>query len=161
VEGLLYKWVEKYHSDKLQTNSHGIEIRYNGRTYPAYGKDLYHFFKHAPRTQVNDDLYEFGNNVFERRNQLFHKIEGLQDTKAVFDFWGVSSIENEPIWKGDNLSDEQKWKKRVLGCLDCISVKKSKTLTLEESSLMAEVHQKIEKVIAPNSKNLDELQESK
>lgn len=145
VEGLLYKWVQKYHSDKLQTDSDGKEtINYSDKTYNAYGKGLYWFFKNASRTQVNDDLSAFGNDVFKERNQLFHQIEGKQDSKAVFDFWKVSS-KNEPKWKTGNLSDEQKWQNRVLGCLNCISGQK---LTLEKASLMTQVHQKLEDAIA-------------
>jgi hypothetical protein len=148
VEGLLSKWVHKCHNEKLQTNSQGVkEIKtLQKRTYKAHGKELYLFFK-LDRGKVNDDLSAFGENVFNKRNQLFHQIEGLQDSKAVFDFWEVSS-KNEQKWKTGNLSDEQKWQNRVLGCLNCISGQK---LTLEKASLMAQVHEKLVNAIASYS----------
>lgn len=145
VEGLLSKWVNKEHSDKLKTNSQGEkELKTSqGRSYKPHGKGLYLFFKDVAKNRVNDDLSAFGDYVFKKRNQLFHQIEGLQDSKAVFDFWEVSS-KNESTWKTGNLSDEQKWQNRVLGCLNCITGQK---LTLEKASLMAQVHQKLEAAI--------------
>lgn len=148
VEGLLYKWVHKSHSNKLQTDSDGKEtINYSGKTYNAYGKGMYWFFKDVTNNRVNTDLSAFGDYVFKKRNQLFHKIEGLQDSKAVFNFWEVSS-KNEQKWKTGNLSDEQKWQNRVLGCLNCISGQK---LALEKASLMAQVHEKLVNAIASYS----------
>ncbi|MBF2003284.1 MAG: hypothetical protein IGS38_21495, partial [Synechococcales cyanobacterium M58_A2018_015] len=76
--------------------------------------------------------------------ELFHQLKGLKGEKEVFENWRSP---NEPQWKQDS---EGKWKKRILNCLNFIAKEDLPKVfeTVEDASLMSQVHQKLEKAIA-------------
>jgi hypothetical protein len=155
VEGLLYKWVVTYHSDKLEDRNNGgkdivvsrDENEKPKKTYNAYGKGLYLFldFCRTVRKNNDKDIWIFGNCVFDRRNELFHQLEGLQDKKAVFTEWQSSEEKDKR-----ETFDEQCWKARVINCLNFIAKDDlpKKFASPEEASLMVQVHEKLVKAIA-------------
>lgn len=106
-----------------------------------YGKTLFTLLKEA-RTDWNTDkdmklfcgsinLIDSEKDIFEWRNNLFHRLEGLQ-TQELFDAWDAV--------------DENEWITRVIGCLNFLSQKQFKSL--EEASWIAKVHQELEEAIA-------------
>jgi hypothetical protein len=141
VEGLMKKYVEDLHNDPSIA---GIEL--NGKTiifhlgnntkpkkYNSYGSGLYDFlsdYRNIDNTKI--DIYEFGENVFKERNELFHNLIGLDTALSVFKKW--------------NTQNEEEWKHRVCGCLNFISGQTFSTL--EEASIMPAVHQALESAIA-------------
>lgn len=157
VEGLLAKWVDKFNNfekqgkkftkqDKKIKLSHEIVVPW-GKTFTvsAYGQGLYltlEFFEGVDKNKDTDiDIWTFGKFVFATRNELFHKLEGLQDKESVFKAWEIST------------GDEQEWKDRVLGCLNFVSGERFKFLDREEldktvASLMVRVHEKLVKAIS-------------
>jgi hypothetical protein len=162
VEGLLIKWVDRSnnieHLGKKITKegkkirlSHEIVAPWdNTKTINKvnpYGQGLYYALKFLKGVDENKDtefdIWKFGNYVFNIRNSLFHNLEGLKDKEAVFKAWEIS-IDDEQEGKEKM---EQKWKNRVLGCLNFIS-EQSFTSPLEEASLMFKVHKELEKAIA-------------
>ena len=146
VEGLLYKWVVKYHSDKLEDRNNGgkdivvsrDENEKPKKTYNAYGKGLYLFLDYYRTVRKNNDkdIWIFGNCIFDRRNELFHQLEGLQDQKAVFKEWQTD--------------DEKSWKDRVINCLNFIAKDDlpKEFESPEEASLMVRVHEELKRAIA-------------
>ncbi|MBW4549356.1 MAG: hypothetical protein KME25_33875 [Symplocastrum torsivum CPER-KK1] len=160
VEGLLAKWVDKYNNSEKQgkrITKEGKKIKLSHRIIApwdntkttdkvnAYGQGLYfalNFFEGVDKNKDTDmDIWTFGNFVFDKRNGLFHKLEGLQDKESVFEAWEIST------------GDEQEWKNRVLGCLNFVSGQTFKFLDQEEldgtaASLMVRVHEKLVKTLA-------------
>lgn len=146
VEGLLRQWVDKFYSEEIKQTKHpkwNENERWN-RNLNNYGQDLYSFLsiKKTIDTEKNPDIWIFGNKVFNKRNDLFHQLKGLQDKKAVFENWRSP---NEKQWRDDA---EKKWKARILGCLNFIAEPKPLFISLEEASLMFKVHKELEKAIA-------------
>lgn len=143
VEGLLKKWLYeksglKVEDDKAQllkeveyTNKKGEKRK--TRSANAYGQGLYFALDSIKNIDENQhiDIWTFGNAVFDRRNELFHQLAGLQDKDAVFAEWQTF--------------DEQSWKDRVKGCLNFVS--DQKFVLIEDGSLMAKVHQELKKEI--------------
>ncbi len=146
VEGLLRQWVDKFYSEEINQTKHpswNKNERWN-RNLNKYGQDLYLFLsiKKTIDREKNSDIWIFGNQVFNKRNDLFHQLKGLQDKKAVFENWRSP---NEKQWRDDA---EKKWKARILGCLNFIAEPKPLFISLEEASLMSKVHKELEKAIA-------------
>jgi hypothetical protein len=146
VEGLLSNWIDKDYSVKrlngrliICTKAGEPIQRSQNRYFNAYGKDLYHFLDRKRKIRQSDkadkDIWIFGNFVFDKRNVLFHKLGGLQDKKAVFEFWEISN------------DDEQEWKDRVRSCLNFIAELKSPFTSPEEASLMSQVHNELKYAI--------------
>ena len=148
VEGLLKEWLDKKSGltvvkgkaqllrDIEYTNKKG-EIKAT-RLANAYGKGLYFALDSIRSIDKNQhvDIWEFGNSVFDRRNELFHQLEGLQDKSAVFEEWGTS--------------DDSSWRNRVMNCLNFI-VKDDLPKDVkspEEASLMSQVHTELVESIA-------------
>ncbi|ELS32671.1 MULTISPECIES: hypothetical protein [Pseudanabaena] len=141
VEGLLSMWLDEFHFDKKEgkkiklssefTLPSGNKTRYLN----AYGQGLYFALVVFKGVDVNSDadIWNFGNKVFDKRNELFHKLEGLQDRNSVFKAWEIFN---------DN---EKEWKTRVLNCLNFISQEEFKSI--EEASLMSQVHKDLKEVI--------------
>jgi len=73
--------------------------------------------------QNNSHIRQFFDHTRERRNQIFHRLIGL-DKPDVFNAWGTRNKES--------------WSNRVLGCLNFISGKSFKSL--QEASMMPENH---------------------
>lgn len=148
VEGLLRKWVEHHHSDKIYHGNRGKVIRVSDeQTFNLHGQDLYRFLEFCYDISKNDDIGIFGHHVFKKRNNLFHQLEGLQDKKAVFENWRSP---NEKQWRDDA---ENKWKTRILKCLNFVSGETFEFLDKEDkngkvANLMAIVHKKLESAIA-------------
>jgi hypothetical protein len=141
VEGLLSMWFDKFHIDKKE----GMKIKLSSdftlpsgkttKSLNAYGQGLYFALVAFKGVDVNadTDIWNFGNKVFDKRNELFHKLEGLQDRNSVFKAWEIFN---------DN---EEEWKTRVLNCLNFISQEEFKTI--EAASLMSQVHKELEEVL--------------
>jgi hypothetical protein len=141
VEGLLYNWViHDYSVDKkifiCTKQGDPIPSKKSNKKFKTYGKDLYNFLSEQRKIENDEDIYEFGNSIFNNRNNLFHKLEGKSDKQSVLKFWGIHS------------GNEQEWKARVLGCLKFIAESKPPFNSLEEASLMFQVHQKLDKAIS-------------
>jgi hypothetical protein len=116
-----------------------------------YGKALFALLREARRQEwsTNPNISLFcktldrnysGNDIFDERNNLFHRLEGLQE-KELFEDWDAS--------------DSDTWIARVLGCLNFISGQNYQFIPFEQretydeaASLMVQVHQALEKAIA-------------
>jgi hypothetical protein len=141
VEGLMKKYVEDLHNDpsiaEIELNGKTIIFHLGNNTKPkkynSYGFGLYNFlsdYRNIDNTEI--DIYEFGENVFKERNELFHNLIGLDTALSVFKKW--------------NTQNEEEWKHRVCGCLNFIS---GQTFTtLEEASIMPTVHKELVAAIA-------------
>ena len=142
VESLLNTWAITKYPGELENTKHPSR----DRNLRLYGEDLYTFLDIKRNTidQTQDlDVWIFGNIVIKRRNDLFHNIKGLNSQENVFAVWRSS---NEPQWKE---KPEEKWKTRILNCLNFI-VKEDFPegfATLEQASLMAQVHRELTKAI--------------
>lgn len=144
VEGLLRKWADETHPPKEGQNPKQIQILCDGRikTFNRYGKapynclDKHYHNKHNRNIDFiqNEDIWKFGNVTFDKRNNLFHQLLGMQEVQ-VFEDWDTHP------------QNQEAWEARVLGCLNFISGE-SFTPPLEEASLMFKVHQELEKAIA-------------
>nr|RNJ69149.1 MAG: hypothetical protein EDM05_11570 [Leptolyngbya sp. IPPAS B-1204] len=91
----------------------------------------------------NEDIWVFGNFVFDRRNELFHQLRGLR-SEEVFKNWqspDETQCEHDP---------EGKWKTRILNCLNFIAKEDlpKEFESPEDASLMAQVHCELEKSLA-------------
>ncbi len=148
VEGLLRKWVdEKSRLPKIGKRNNRIKLPKkitlpdgeNTDKVNAYGQGLYHALSALKDIDaIKDiDIWTFGNSVFDRRNELFHQLGGLHNKDAVFAEWKAP---NElPL-------DEQGWKDRVRNCLNFVSAQKF--ASIEDASLMAQVHKELVDKIA-------------
>jgi hypothetical protein len=157
VEGLLKKWMKEYDVSQQKAGKPRFQWAGNKIKLPRsvksrdkngketeiskanpYGKGLY-FLLDSIRNidEVEDsDIWTFGNSVFDRRNELFHQLGGLQDEEAVFAEWQTC--------------DEQPWKTRVVNCLNFI-VKDDLPNGFgspEDASLMVRVHEELVSAIA-------------
>jgi hypothetical protein len=154
VEGLLRRWIDKFYAEEIKQTKHPKweeNERWN-RNLNSYGEDLYWFLtlkKSVDLTKdikqnTTPDIFVFGSQIFKKRNDLFHQLKGLQGKEEVFENWRSP---NEPKWKQNS---EGKWKMRVLKCLNFIAKEDlpKEFESLEEASLMAKVHQELERAIA-------------
>lgn len=146
VEGLLKTWADKCYPDEIKSTKHPLydpkkpENDRHDRNLNSYGQDLYWFLTTRKTVdQIADhkqnktlDIFIFGSQVFNKRNNLFHQLKGLMGREEVFENW---RSKNEKQWGEQS---EKKWKMRVLNCLNFISDQNFKSL--EEASLMAQVH---------------------
>ncbi|MDY6784167.1 MAG: hypothetical protein SW833_16740 [Cyanobacteriota bacterium] len=153
VEGLIVEWAKsnysqyvKYEKDKYDKNALFVskEIQkilpgYRNNKFPKQGKiklfsqSLYDLLQEDKgNCQQHSDMKIFLNDARDERNKLFHQLVGLQK-EEIFAAWDTN---------------EQEWKDRVLGCLNFIAEPKPPFSSLEEASLMFQVHQKLEKAIA-------------
>ncbi|WP_103669807.1 hypothetical protein [Pseudanabaena sp. BC1403] len=134
VEGLLRKWAEN--KQNLVPNSRGnlMIALPSGEKFNLYGKALYNCLEKCYTIDTSEDIYKFGHLIFDKRNDLFHQLLGLDQSK-VFDFWET-----------DRQID---WEKRIIGCLNFIAKEDlpKEFESIEEASLMAQVHEKLEEVI--------------
>jgi len=159
VEGSICKWVEKrYDTHIFKDPKYGPQVKLsirqelpdyfnalsqnNQEKFEKYGKmglygdPLYDLFKQARTDSKNcPDIKVAWEVAKDERNNLFHRLDGLQESD-LFDAW--------------NTKTKDDWKKRLLGCMNFIAHKDlPKPFTsLEEASLMSQVHPKIEKAIA-------------
>lgn len=83
-----------------------------------------------PEYRQCQDIQEFWDVAKNSRNQVFHRLLGL-DKGDLFAAWNTSSF--------------KKWQNRILGCLNFISGQNFTSLT--EASLMFQVHQTLTKAI--------------
>jgi hypothetical protein len=87
-------------------------------------------------------------NVRDKRNAIVHQVKGL----SVIDlctYWGISYSEN-PENTNERSQRIKEWKIKLKDLLNCV-VKEDFPegfATLEEASLMAKVHQELQKAIA-------------
>jgi HEPN domain-containing protein len=149
VEGLLKKWLYKRSGLRVEDSKAQLlkEVEYTNkrgekkktRLANAYGQGLYFALTSVKSTDKNQyvDIWTFGNFVFDRRNELFHQLGGLQDKDAVFAEWKSPD---------EQLLDEQGWKDRVKNCLNFVSDQKFESI--KDASLMVEVHKELERAIA-------------
>lgn len=158
VEGSICKWVEKrYDAHICKDPKYGPQVKLSIRQelpgyfnalsqgnqekfqkhgkMGLYGDPLYDLFKQARSDwKTNPDIKAVWDVAKAERNNLFHRLDGLQESE-LFDAWNTKNKEN--------------WKKRLLDCLNFIAqpdLPKPFT-SLEEASLMAQVHQKLEAAI--------------
>ncbi|MEB3178943.1 MAG: hypothetical protein VKL59_07950 [Nostocaceae cyanobacterium] len=140
VEGLLRKWVDKTYPPQ-QGKEKKVELICNGttKTFNRYGKGLYdcldkHYYNQHNRNIdaiQNEDIWKFGNVTFNKRNDLFHQLLGMQEVQ-IFQDWDTQN--------------QEAWKARVLGCLNFVSGESFKSL--KETSLMYQVHEELRNAIA-------------
>jgi hypothetical protein len=148
VEGLLKSWADHKYPEEVSQTKHprSQENERWNRNLRPYGEDLYIFLslKKNINQEDNFDIWLFGNEIFGRRNELFHNIKSLNSADDVFKMWRSSQ---EKQWK-DN--PHQKWKIRVLNCLNFIAKDDlpKEFGSLEEASLMVKVHQELIRAIA-------------
>ncbi|MBD2327965.1 hypothetical protein [Alkalinema sp. FACHB-956] len=151
VEGLLKKWLATWfevneHSSKVERNLKNIKLPIKVRLsneedwdkFNTYGKGLY-FALEALKGIDKDldiDISIFGSFIFDRRNELFHQLGGLQDKDAVFAEWKAPNESN---------LDEKGWEDRVRNCLNFIS--DQQFTSIESTSLMSKVHQELKNTI--------------
>ena len=162
IEGLLSLWFEKYEKalrdagqpELMRNRRNQIELpreitalnkRGDSQIYStanSYGQGLYFIIASIKNIsqEIAKDIWVFGNFVVHCRNDLFHKIEGLKDQDSVFKQWKYPD-EEEFIFK--------QWQTRVLNCLNFIAQDDlpQPFSSLEQASLMAQVHQELVKAI--------------
>jgi hypothetical protein len=138
---LLRKWAEN--TQTLVPNRNGnlmIELP-SGNKFNLYGKALYNCFEEVYSINANEDIYKFGHNIFDKRNDLFHQLLGKEKSQ-VFDFWGTSN--------------QSELEKRIINCLNSVSRQSfdaSIDNPLKSASLMARVHEELVNEIDAIAKN--------
>lgn len=156
VEGLISKWAEEKFSDHIISNDDSPKLKITiFDVFPDYlgkkdqketledfkdkgiltlsGFPLYALLR-ADRTTWRQDcreLSKFTDEIARRRNKLFHRLRGLQRSE-VFEAW--------------NVDESEAWKARILRYLNFVSEKQFESL--EQASLMVEVHKELEEAIA-------------
>jgi hypothetical protein len=165
AEGSISKWAEKRYSSHITQKSdpdynakYGPQLRLSickelpdywtalssnmQRNFQEWGKlglygvQLYELLKQAkPEWKDNPDIKIVWEVAKEQRNNLFHRLEGLQESD-VFEAWDTKTPED--------------WKKRILGCINFIAKEDlpKEFTSLEEASLMFQVHQELKNAIA-------------
>jgi hypothetical protein len=106
----------------------------------AFGKTLFALLRETyPEWKSDDHIKLFcapidrgvyaGHDIFEKRNILFHRLEGVQK-QEVYEAWDT---------------DEAAWEARLLGCLNFIAQEEVPRgfESLKAASLMAQVHQEL------------------
>ena len=98
---------------------------------PLYGYHLDNLMQTAkPHYRSCQDIQIFWDNTKGFRNQVFHRLLGL-DQSAVFQAWKTNSF--------------KEWENRILGCLNFISEQDFASLSI--ASLMETVHQELKEAI--------------
>lgn len=156
LEGLTSKWsTQFYPDDVLDRDGKAVAILNSTSKLPEYllenlnelvsegkfpeiglyGEPLFKLFRESkPELQNNEDLKSVWKSARGNRNKLFHRLEGLNE-KSLFQAWGMNS--------------RPSWEQRLLNCLNLISDPDQLHFkSLQEASLMAQVHQKLESAIA-------------
>lgn len=106
--------------------------RQNSQELHLYGLALDNLLQMArPESTQNRDMLAFWDVAKDWRNQVFHRLLGLQQT-GVFQAWKTSS--------------KKEWLNRVLGCLNFLSNKEFPSLS--QASLMSQVHETLKEAIA-------------
>jgi len=168
AEGSITKWAEKRYSSHIikkgdldYNSKYGSQLKFSiCQELPNYldslseshqknfhkwqkiglfGVPLYELLKQArPDWQNHPDIKVVWEVAKDERNNLFHRLEGLQ------------KLELFEAWNTDNKAD---WKKRILGCINFIAQGdlSQEFTSLEEASLMAKVHKELVEAIAPNN----------
>ena len=98
-----------------------------------YGKTLYDLLKESrPEFRQNSGISDISvwEDVADWRNNLFHKLLGLQE-EEVFQAW--------------NTKGYSEWQNRVRGCLNFVT--KQEFSSLEKASLMSSVHEELKTAI--------------
>ncbi|PSB22931.1 hypothetical protein C7B61_01230 [filamentous cyanobacterium CCP1] len=151
AEGLISNWAKWYYSDDIKETKSGAPIakyRLNSHL-PTYlteklseiknqelllhSEELFKLLKETrPEITNNEDVKVIWNGAKNIRNQQFHRLLGL-DKREVFRAWGTK--ENDSAWKI-----------RLKTCLNTITDQTFESL--EEASLMAQVHDKLKNAIA-------------
>lgn len=145
VEGLMSEWtiatypnhMKQLRDGSLIVNKSILNIVPNYRnefqsstqseTLKLYGRKLSSFFEIARAEARNHaDVYAFSEIATNRRNQLFHRLLGLQEYQ-VFAAWDTT--------------DKKSWLTRVLNCLNFISGQNFRFLS--EASFMSKVHKNL------------------
>lgn len=153
VEGLLKRWFQKKpfkrNPDKRKEIILPREVywqRSNGEfekvnSVLPYGQGLYFALDSVREVceSKDEDIWNFGNFVFNSRNDLFHQLNGLQNKQAIFEAWKIDLDVSDP---------ESLWKKRILNCLNFISGQTFKSIDQVDNendvaSLMILVHQRL------------------
>lgn len=154
VEGSVGQWAEKSYPRDIERDARkGLQLKksilddfpsmtswFNGSKgmkpkIGLFGKSLFTLLKEVRTDWPIDPNIEFfcgvistNNNdkdIFEWRNNIFHRLEGLQRPE-LFEAWDVTN--------------EDEWIAKVVGCLNFISGQKK---TIEEVSLMKKVHEQL------------------
>ena len=97
---------------------------------------LYDLFKQArPKWTTHPDIKVVWEATKKERNNLFHRLEGLQESE-LYETW--------------NTKTKDAWQTRLLGCMNFIAKPDlpKEFASLEEASLMGQVHQKLKEAIA-------------
>jgi hypothetical protein len=167
AEGSVIKWAEKHYSSYLVKDpKYGLQVKlsvcqklpnyFNALSEPnqtkfqrwgqigLYGDPIYELLKQArPDWKDYPDIRIVWESAKKERNNCFHQIEGLQESE-VFEAWETKT--------------KEEWKQRILGCLNFIAKEDlpQEFKSLEDASLMFQVHEELEKAIAnyelpPNS----------
>jgi hypothetical protein len=168
VEGSVGQWAEKNYPQNIERDARkGLQLKksildnddfpsmrswFNGShglkpKIGLFGKSLFTLLKEArtdwsidPNIRLFCGAIGTNNNdkdIFEWRNNLFHRLEGLQ-RQELFE-----------AWDGSN---EDEWIAKVVGCLNFIS---GQNKSMNEVSLMVQVHQQLESAIASLAHNPD------
>jgi hypothetical protein len=161
VEGSVGQWAEKNYPQYIERDARkGLQLKksildnddfksmrpwFNGShglkpKIGLFGKSLFTLLKEArtdwsidPNIRLFCAAIGTNNNdkdIFEWRNNLFHRLEGLQRQELY------------EVWDGSN---EDEWIAKVVGCLNFIS---GQSKSMNEVSLMVQVHQQLESAIA-------------
>ncbi|MEB3282156.1 MAG: hypothetical protein VKK42_24890 [Lyngbya sp.] len=158
VEGSVSKWAEKYYDAHIFKDSkYGPQVKLSIRqelpgyfnalsqstqekfkkdgNIGLYGEQLYKLLKQArPEWNTHPDIKVVWEKTKKERNNLFHRLEGLQESE-LFEAW--------------NTKTPEAWENRLLGCMNFIAQKdlSKPFISLEKASLMAQVHEKLKQLI--------------
>ena len=119
-----------YIGDKRQENMM-VTLKEKGKL-GLYSFALYDLLRQSrPEWRKDPHIRSVWDVAAPRRNQLFHRLLGLQKFE-VFEAWDTPN--------------EEKWEVRILGCLNFLSEEDFSSLS--EASLMSQVHREIKEAIA-------------
>ena len=85
-----------------------------------------------PEAERSEDFKAFWNSAREKRNNLSHRLGGLEK-KKLFQAWGK------------DIKDAEQWQHRILNCLNLLT---GESKSLSQASLFSEIHRQVVHAIA-------------
>lgn len=162
IEGLIYKWMENKFSEhfikpnKIQSSicsalpdlkscfNGDNEINLEGWVQQKLVEAAF------PEAKKEDsDFQAWGaKKARDERNRLSHQLGGISE-EDLFRAWGEDITSKSPL-EGEKLTNyRNRWKKRILNCLNLITGKQFDTLA--KASLFAHIHEEVKKAIADHT----------
>ncbi|NER22901.1 MAG: hypothetical protein F6J96_19825 [Symploca sp. SIO1C2] len=149
IEGALYLWAKESfpndveeRPDKFPLLDHSITHKYDSlrtrfmddQNVELKGWVLRNLLAAAiPEAETSEDFKAFWNSAREMRNNLSHRLGGLEE-KKLFQAWGK------------DIKDAEQWQHRILNCLNLLTGQTFKSLS--QASLFSKIHYRVVNAIA-------------